>query len=193
MLVKPGKGGGGTPILEHGGNFRSIDPHFWHFPIPLGLFLCPTRSYWPPLSAENIGLSLSHLVPEIIWPKVGLIFYKNLSFDHFEAICINFLLDFRSCWHPFFTVLISFWPLIFTKHYIPLGPIYHHVLDPPYQTFGEVSPPTPELSMCKGGLLPYLASKLIWTIRSQNLSLSAKGLQCVMTSFERLKPREPAL
>ncbi len=127
------------------GNFCSIDPRFWHFPIPLGLFLCPTRSYWLPLSAEKISLSLSHLFPEIIWAKIGLIFHKNLSFDHFETFCTNVLLHFRSYWPPFFfTVLRSFWPLIFTKPQIPLGPFFHCEMDPPYQKFGEVPPPLPQ-------------------------------------------------
>ncbi len=116
-------GGGGTiPYWNRGGNFRSIDPWFWHVPIPLGPFVCPTRSYWPPLSAEKIGLSLSHLVPEIIWPKVGLIFHKNLLFDHFAPIFSfifdlvdpllqflnlfdpSFLQNLRSCWVHFFIV-----------------------------------------------------------------------------------------
>ncbi len=90
------------------GNFHSIDPHFWHFTIPLGPFLCPTWSYWPPLSAKKISLFLSHFVPEIIWPKVGLFFHKNLLFDTFEAICNTFLLDFRSCWPPFSLLLDIF-------------------------------------------------------------------------------------
>ncbi len=34
-----------------------------------------------PLSAEKIGLSLSHLVPEILGPKVGLIFHQNVLFN----------------------------------------------------------------------------------------------------------------
>ncbi len=103
-------------------------------------FLCPTRSYWPPLLAEEIGLSLSHLEPEIISPKVGLIVHKNLSFDHFEAFCTNFLLDFRFCWPPFL-VLRSFWPLIFTKPQIPMGPFFHHVLDPPLPKIWWSTPP----------------------------------------------------
>ncbi len=90
--------------------------------------LCPTRSYWPPLSAEKNSLSLSHLIPEIIWAKIGLIFHKNLSFDHFETFCTNILLDFRSYW-PLFLVLRSFWPLIFTKPQILLGPFFHCVLE----------------------------------------------------------------
>ncbi len=58
------------------GRFRSDDPRFRVF-----------QSYWVPilyvntirlipLSAEKIGFSLSHLVPEILGPKVGLIFYQ---------------------------------------------------------------------------------------------------------------------
>ncbi len=60
----------------------------------------------------KISLSLSHLIPEIIWPKVALFFHKNLSFDTFET---------KSPWFsilltPFFIVIRSFWHLIFTKH-----------------------------------------------------------------------------
>ncbi len=47
------------------GTFSGTDPISWHFTIPLGSCLCPTWFYWPPLYAENICLSLSHLVPEI--------------------------------------------------------------------------------------------------------------------------------
>ncbi len=43
---------------------------------------------------KEIGLSLSHLVPEIIRPKHGLIFHQDASFNCFEAFCINL-----SCWH----------------------------------------------------------------------------------------------
>ncbi len=87
-LVYIKSGGGGTPIIEHGGELPLYWPPFLTFsdPIAIGsLFLCPTRSYSHPLSAEKIGLPLSHSVPEIIWPKFGLNFHKNLSFDHFEA------------------------------------------------------------------------------------------------------------
>ncbi len=64
-------------------------------------FCCLTWSYGPLFMQKQISLSLSHLVSEIIWPKVSLFFHKNLSFDTFEAICANFLLDFRYCWTPF--------------------------------------------------------------------------------------------
>ncbi len=127
------------------GNLRSIDPRFWHFPIPLGPLLCPTRSYWPPLSTEKISLSLSHSVPEIIWAKIGLIFHKNLSFDHFETFCTNFLHDCRS-YSPFFFFFIlhtSFSPFIFTKSQISLGPFFHLVLDPPTENLVKCPPPDP--------------------------------------------------
>ncbi len=59
------------------GRFCGDDPHFWIF-NPIGsLFYTSTLSDWPPLSAEEIGVSLSHLVPEILGPKVGLI-YRSL-------------------------------------------------------------------------------------------------------------------
>ncbi len=46
------------------------------------------------ISADKTGLSLSHLVPEILGPKVGLIFHQNILFDRFEAFYIIFSLIF---------------------------------------------------------------------------------------------------
>ncbi len=60
---------------------------------PIGFLLCLTMFR---LTAEKFGLSLSHLVQEILEPKVGLIFHQNVLFNSFEAFYINFLLDFRS-------------------------------------------------------------------------------------------------
>ncbi len=94
------QGGGHSHTWTWWGTSALLTPVFYIFPSLWVPFLSPTRSYWPPLSAEKISLSLAHLVPEIIWHKVGLIFHKILSFDHFEAFCTNFLLDFRSCWPP---------------------------------------------------------------------------------------------
>ncbi len=49
---------------------------------PIGsLFYTSAQSDWPPLSAEKIGLSLSHLVPEILGHKFGLIFHQNVLFN----------------------------------------------------------------------------------------------------------------
>ncbi len=51
---------------------------------PIGsLFYASSRSYWPPLFTEKIGLSLSHLVPEIPGPRVGLFFHQNVLFNSF--------------------------------------------------------------------------------------------------------------
>ncbi len=64
------------PYLGMVGRFRSDDLHFWDFQsdwVPI-LYLNTIR-----LSTEKIDLSLStslsHLVPEILGPKVGLIFH----------------------------------------------------------------------------------------------------------------------
>ncbi len=67
---------GGTPILRHGREVPRWWPPFWGFPIRLG-------PYFIPLSEEKIGLSLSHLVPEILGPKFGLIFHQNVLFNRF--------------------------------------------------------------------------------------------------------------
>ncbi len=86
---------------------RGDNPHLWHFQSELrtqtffvdknligSLFYTSTQSDGPPLSAEQNGLSLSHLVPEILGPKVGLIFHQNVLFNRFKAFCINFPLMF---------------------------------------------------------------------------------------------------
>ncbi len=76
----------GTPILGHGttiGRFGGDDPHVLNFQFDLVPFYTITQSDSPPLSAEKIGLSLSHLVPEILGPNVGLIFHQNLLFNRF--------------------------------------------------------------------------------------------------------------
>ncbi len=49
-----------------------------------------------PSFCRNISFSLSHLVPEILGPKIGHIFHKNVLFNNLEAFCFNFLLDFLS-------------------------------------------------------------------------------------------------
>ncbi len=70
--------GAALKYLKMGENFRSIETCFRHFPIPLGPLLTLTRYYWPSLFAKTNCLSLSHLVPEIIWSKVGLFFLTKI-------------------------------------------------------------------------------------------------------------------
>ncbi len=105
--VNPG-GGGGTPILEHGEELPLYWPPFLTFSDPIGSFFMPNSILLTPSFCRKIGLCQSHLVPEIIWPKVGLIIHKNLFY--FEVFCTNFLLDFRSCWPPFLQFLDLFDP-----------------------------------------------------------------------------------
>ncbi len=79
------RGGDGTPILGLGmvGRLWADDPHFEVFNPTGSHFYASSNSDWPSLSAEKIVLSLSHLVPEIFGPKVGLIFHHNVLFNHF--------------------------------------------------------------------------------------------------------------
>ncbi len=78
------RGGGVLPYLGMVERFRGDDPPFLRFSIRLGLYFIPQRnpndSFF---SAETIGLSLSHLVPEILGPKVAVIFHQNVLFNRF--------------------------------------------------------------------------------------------------------------
>ncbi len=103
------------PYLGMVGMFSVDDPHFWDFD-PIGSqFHAPSRSDWPSLSAEKIGLSLSHLVSEIFGPKFGLIFQQNWLFNCFYAFCINFLIDFQSNLSPSSLILDLFDPSLYFR------------------------------------------------------------------------------
>ncbi len=75
-LLKPYINNQPNTLHESGINVGTVDPLFWHFPIPLGPYFMPISILLTSPSAENIGLSSSHLVPEIIWSNVNLIFNK---------------------------------------------------------------------------------------------------------------------
>ncbi len=70
----------------------------WDFPEinPLLLIFSDSIGYFSYGQLNLIGLLFPpKSVLEIICPKyVGKIFQQNLSFDHFQAICTNFVLDF---------------------------------------------------------------------------------------------------
>ncbi len=75
----PEPGGGGTPILRHGREVPRWWPPFLGFSIRLGPYFIPhhnpidplfLQKKSAPLSIEKIGLSLSHLVPEILGPTL---------------------------------------------------------------------------------------------------------------------------
>ncbi len=120
-MVEPGRGGA-LPYLKVVGNLPGIDLLSWHFIIPVGPFDIPLSILSTLSFCRKIGLSLSHLVPEIIWPNIDLSFHQNLSFDNFEAFCSKFVLHFRSCWPPFSLFLYLVTPL-FYKTLDPIGSI----------------------------------------------------------------------
>ncbi len=98
-------------------------------------------SIWltPSFCRKKNGLSLSHLVPEILGPTVSLIFHQNnVLFISFYAFCSNLLLDFRSNWTPFSLILDLLTPR-FYKNLHPIGSKFWSCAEPGYQTFGEVS------------------------------------------------------
>ncbi len=64
----------------------------------------------PSFCRNKIGLSLSHLVPEILGPKVSLIFHLNVFFLQIFSILCQFTLNFRSNWPPFSLILNLFDP-----------------------------------------------------------------------------------
>ncbi len=89
--------GAGTHILEHGGDFHSINVRFFYIFRPLWVpFYAQLDLIDPSFCRKN--QFVSHLVPEIIWAKIGLIFNKHLLFDHFETFCTNF---------PWFSILLT--------------------------------------------------------------------------------------
>ncbi len=74
----------GVPNLGMVGRFCGDDPHFGDFQSDWAhiLYLNTIRLTLS-FSRKTIGLSLSHLVPEILGPKVGLIFHQNVLFNRF--------------------------------------------------------------------------------------------------------------
>ncbi len=127
---------GGTPILEDGGELSLYWPQFLTFSDPIGSLSMPNSIILTPF------------------------FNKKLSFDTFEAICTNFLLDFRSCCPPFSLLLDLFEPS-FLQTLRSRWVHYFHVcwtLPSLHRTFGEVPPPWcyiwhPEDSL--GNLCPF--------------------------------------
>ncbi len=100
------------PYLGMVGRFRGDDPHFLRFSDVIGsLFYNTSRSEWPSLSVKKNGLSLSHFVPEIFGPKVGLNFHQNVLYNSFYAFCI-FFINFQSNWPLFSFILDLFDPSI---------------------------------------------------------------------------------
>ncbi len=62
---------GALPYMNVVGNFHPIEPIFSTFWSCWATLSSLLTSHWSPFSAGEIGLSLSCLVPEILWAKVG--------------------------------------------------------------------------------------------------------------------------
>ncbi len=82
-MYYPRGGGGVLTYLGMVERFRGDDPRFWDF-LSDWVYILYLNTIWlTPFSAEKIGLSLSHLVPEILAPKVGVIFHQNVLLNRF--------------------------------------------------------------------------------------------------------------
>ncbi len=102
---------GGTSILGHGREVPWWWHPFWRFIIRLGPYFIPQHDPIDLLFLQKgISVSLSHLVPEILGRKFGLLFHQNVLFNQFKAFCINFLLHVQSNWPPFSLILNLFVP-----------------------------------------------------------------------------------
>ncbi len=58
--------------------FSCDDPPFWGTSIRLGPYFIPPHNPIDTLFLQKNQLSLSHLVPEILGPKIGLILHQNV-------------------------------------------------------------------------------------------------------------------
>ncbi len=84
--------GWALPYLNIVGDFPSIDPCFRHFLIPLDpLFMLNSILLTCYFCRKNWFVFITFSSRKNS-PKVGLIIHKNLSVDHFEAFCTNYLL-----------------------------------------------------------------------------------------------------
>ncbi len=57
---------------------------FLRFLIQMGPYYMPLLELIAPHFLQKKGLSLSHLVPEILEPKFGQTFYQNVLFNIFK-------------------------------------------------------------------------------------------------------------
>ncbi len=110
----------GTPILRHGREVSRWWPPFWGFTIRLGPYFIPQHNPIDPLFLQKISLSLSHLLPEILGPKIGLIFHQNVLFNRFKVFYINFLLISDPI-DPHFHLFLIFLTNHFHKTLDPIG------------------------------------------------------------------------
>ncbi len=108
-------------------------------------------------------LFLSHLVPEILGNKVGLIFHQNILFNRFKAFCINFPLTFD----PIDAIFHWFYIFLTPHFYKTLDPIASNFIsraEPGYGKFDEVSPPHPPDVYLHNNRYHALVTRVWWVI-----------------------------
>ncbi len=76
-------GGEVNPYLDMVGRFRGDDPRFGDFQSDWIPILYLNTIQLTPSFCRKIGLSLSHLVLEVLGPKVCIIFHQNVFFNRF--------------------------------------------------------------------------------------------------------------
>ncbi len=132
-------GGGSTPIHEGSRELPSNLPTFLTFSDSEGSSLYGlTWSHCPPISPKANSLSLSHLVPKIIEPKVGLIFCRNLYF----IVLMHFITNFSLILVPF---LLLFLTPHFDKTLNPIGSIFSSHTGPNTKNMVNYHPPPTHL------------------------------------------------
>ncbi len=109
-----------------------IDPHFWHFSIPLG------PHFITPSFCRKNGLQVSNLIRKIIGPKYGLPFHANCHLTVLNNFVQNFSMFFFYLVDPLFHCSLIFLTPHFYKTWDLIGSNFLLHIGSPYQTFYEV-------------------------------------------------------
>ncbi len=136
--------GWGWFVLRYMGmvaQFCSDDSHFSDFQSDwLPILYLNTVRLTHSFCRKKIGISLSHLVPEIPVPKDGLLFHQDGLFGRFKTFRINFPLPFLYYWPPF-SLILNLFELSFLQNRRSDWVHFFHVLNP--ATENLVKYPTP--------------------------------------------------
>ncbi len=162
--------GGALPYL----NFPGIDLFFAFFKSHWVPFYLPNSILLTPcFCRKNQFVSITFSSRD----KVGNVFHHHLSFDHFEAFYINFLLYFRFS----FIVLRSCWFLIFQN---PIGSIFFIVLRtlPPRIWWSTPSPSSPSFTGGGGHLPVHVTELYSWPVLYWDIPIRSAHSGCHMST-----------
>ncbi len=128
-----------------------------------------TQYDWHPLSIEKISLSLSHLVPEILRPKVGLFFtkmYYLTDFKHFVSIFSLICNPIDLLFHWFYIFLTSH----ICKTLDPIGSKFFRMLNPATENLVKYPPRVERLpsaiendKLSTVSAIMHTATVILWT------------------------------